>query len=104
MRVVVEAKDGKEAIYGFDVKAGPEKSYLVERAGCKCFHHLGLPGLIIISRDHFCAVLAHTNSKNLDIVSPLGILKNPMILIAIASMGVVFGMPYLLENSELPRF
>jgi hypothetical protein len=36
------------------------------------------------------------------IVSPLSILKNPMILIAIFSMGVVFGMPYLMDNSTSP--
>lgn len=33
------------------------------------------------------------------IVSPLALLKNPMILIAIVGFGFVVGMPYLLENS-----
>lgn len=32
--------------------------------------------------------------------SPLSILKNPMILIAIVSMGIVFGMPYLMDNMD----
>lgn len=32
-------------------------------------------------------------------VSPLGILMNPMILIAIVGMGLVFGMPYIMDNS-----
>ncbi|RDL38270.1 Uncharacterized protein BP5553_02610 [Venustampulla echinocandica] len=32
--------------------------------------------------------------------SPLGLLKNPMILIAGASMLVVFGMPYLMDNMD----
>ncbi|KAH8593229.1 hypothetical protein B0O99DRAFT_547387 [Bisporella sp. PMI_857] len=32
--------------------------------------------------------------------SPLSILKSPMILIAIASMGIVFGMPYLMDNMD----
>ena len=36
-----------------------------------------------------------------DVVSPLDLLKNPMILIAIVGLGFVFGMPYLLENSTL---
>ena len=36
-----------------------------------------------------------------DVVSPLSLLKNPMILIAIVGLGFVFGMPYLLENSTL---
>ncbi len=34
-----------------------------------------------------------------DVVSPLSLLKNPMILIAIVGLGFVFGMPYLMENS-----
>ncbi len=33
------------------------------------------------------------------VVSPLSLLKNPMILIAGASMLLVFGLPYLMENS-----
>jgi ER membrane protein complex subunit 7 len=37
------------------------------------------------------------------IVSPLSILKNPMILIAGFSLLVVFGMPYLVDNSK-PSF
>ena len=32
-------------------------------------------------------------------VSPMDLLKNPMILIAIVGLGFVFGMPYLLDNS-----
>ncbi|RFU32677.1 hypothetical protein B7463_g3688, partial [Scytalidium lignicola] len=66
VREVVEAKDGKEAVYGFDVKAGQEKDYFVERVG----------------------------------FSPFAMLKSPMILIALFSMAIVFGMPYLLENMD----
>lgn len=37
-------------------------------------------------------------------VSPLSLLKNPMILIAGFSMIIVFGMPYIMDNSTcLPR-
>lgn len=32
--------------------------------------------------------------------SPLSLLKNPMILIAGVSMIIVFGMPYLMDNSK----
>ena len=32
-------------------------------------------------------------------VSPLDLLKNPMILIAVVGLGFVFGMPYLMDNS-----
>ena len=39
-----------------------------------------------------------------DVVSPLSLLKNPMILIAIVGLGFVFGMPYLLDNSTPPAF
>lgn len=34
-------------------------------------------------------------------VSPISFLKNPMILMAIVSMGLMFGMPYMMENSTL---
>jgi hypothetical protein len=34
-------------------------------------------------------------------VSPLSFLKNPMILMAVVSMGLMFGMPKLMENSTL---
>ena len=36
----------------------------------------------------------------IDIVSPLSFLKNPMILMALVSMGLMFGMPKLMENSK----
>ena len=32
----------------------------------------------------------------------MSLLKNPMILIGIAGLGLVFGMPYLMDNSALP--
>lgn len=32
-------------------------------------------------------------------VSPLSLLKNPMILLAVFALAVTFGMPYLIENS-----
>lgn len=36
------------------------------------------------------------------IVNPMSLLKNPMILMGIAGLGMVFGMPYLMDNSTLP--
>ena len=33
------------------------------------------------------------------IVSPLDLLKNPMILIAVVGLAFVVGMPYLMDNS-----
>ena len=35
------------------------------------------------------------------VVSPLSILSNPMILIGGVTMILVFGMPYLMDNSKL---
>ncbi len=33
------------------------------------------------------------------LVSPASLLKNPMILLAVVGLGLVFGMPYLIDNS-----
>ena len=38
------------------------------------------------------------------IVSPLDLLKNPMILIAVVGLAFVVGMPYLMDNSEFQLF
>lgn len=38
------------------------------------------------------------------IVSPLSLLKNPMILIAVVGLAFVVGMPYLLDNSTFRIF
>ena len=35
----------------------------------------------------------------IDIVSPLALFKNPMILMALVALGFTFGMPKLMENS-----
>ncbi len=36
--------------------------------------------------------------------SVFGVLRNPMILLGLVSMGIFIGMPYLVDNSELPPF
>lgn len=33
------------------------------------------------------------------VVSPLSLLKSPMILLAVVGLGLVVGMPYLIDNS-----
>lgn len=44
--------------------------------------------------------MLHLSRKtNILPVSPLTILKNPMILIAIVGMGMMIGMPYLMDSS-----
>lgn len=40
------------------------------------------------------------NHADEEIVQPLDIIKSPMILLALFSMALVFGMPYLMENSK----
>jgi hypothetical protein len=38
-------------------------------------------------------------SANVDIVSPLSLVKSPMVLLAIVALGLMFVMPMLMENS-----
>lgn len=38
------------------------------------------------------------------LVSPLSLVKNPMILLALVALGFMFGMPKLMENSMLAFF
>lgn len=38
------------------------------------------------------------------LVSPLSLVKNPMILLALVALGFMFGMPKLMENSMLGFF
>lgn len=44
------------------------------------------------------------NADSRWIVSPLSLLKNPMILIAVVGLAFVVGMPYLLDNSMFRPF
>lgn len=46
----------------------------------------------------FCACFA--NIKDPPLVNILNILKNPMILLGLVSMGIFVGMPYLVDNSK----
>lgn len=61
------------------------KEYYQERAGCK--YSLIRPPLC---RSHWLIIL----------VSPLSFLKSPMILMGIFTLIMVFGMPYLMDNSK----
>ncbi len=71
-----------EGPVGLRVLKGRE--YYEARAGCKCLR----------------MVTGGRLAKNSGItVSPMSLLKNPMILIAIVGLGFVFGMPYLMDNS-----
>lgn len=48
--------------------------------------------------------MADRSSRPNQLVSPLALFKNPMILLALVALGFTFGMPKLMENSELPLF
>ena len=40
------------------------------------------------------------NKANMITVSPLSILKNPLVLLGLLGAGLMFGMPYLMENMD----
>jgi hypothetical protein len=82
---VVQAHRG-DGIWTFDVKVQGGKDYFIERQGCK---------FRVFQPRSWLRLLMTWN-----IVSPLGLLKNPMILIAGFSMLIVFGMPYIMDNSS----
>ena len=72
---------------GVEVRVLRAREYYEARSGCKwSYYSLGCGWRMLI---YGCG----------DVVSPLSLLKNPMILIAIVGLGFVFGMPYLLDNS-----
>ena len=84
-----EGVDGKGSqVWGFDVRVQAGKEYLLARSGCRYSFKTGL--------------WTYFANRWCNLVDPLSILKNPMILIAIVTMGIVFGMPYLMENSGPP--
>lgn len=61
------------------------KYFYQERGGCEFVHKMEDEAMMLTLT-----------------VSPLSFLKNPMILMAVVSMGLMFGMPKLMENSMLP--
>lgn len=91
-----------EGVFWFEVKALGPKEYLLARPGCE--YSTFQTVVLWIRRKMRC--LRDVEELFADIVllvvSPLSILKNPMILIAVLSLGLVFGLPYLMENSKLP--
>lgn len=91
--VAVKEVDGKPGIWGFEVKVLGSKEYFIEKSGCESSFEL--PAL----KTDIVQVRKVTNTNTKSVVSPLSLLKNPMILIAGASMIIVFGLPYLMDNS-----
>lgn len=72
-----------------EVRAVAGKEYYQERSGCKCERLIGRRNRDFADGD-VCAV------------SVLSFLKSPMILMALFSLGLIVGMPYLMENSKFP--
>lgn len=68
------------------------RDYYEARAGCRFDPFLGDAG-----RDGMGGGWNYANV--LITVSPLDLLKNPMILIAVVGLGFVVGMPYLMDSS-----
>lgn len=68
-----------------EVQPRAPKQYYQERAGCE-YMHLGKLG----GAKHMLTTK----------VSPISFLKNPMILMGVFTLILVFGMPYLMENSK----
>lgn len=76
-----------------EVKVLGAKNFFMERSSCKSPR---------------CPDFAVMGANAALPVNVLSILKNPMILLGLVSMGIFFGMPYLVDNSEsyfphLPR-
>lgn len=68
-----------------EVKVFGPKNYFMERSSCKWPRASNLTIMV----------------ANVALpVNVLSILKNPMILLGLVSMGIFFGMPYLVDNSE----
>lgn len=76
----------------FEIRVVRRREWREERGGCEFRPHPLPPTLRCQSRQ-----LTST-------VSPLSLLQNPMILIAIVGLAVVIGMPYLLDNSTFRPF
>ena len=75
-----------------DVRVVGERAFYESRGGC----------MFSSDRVGFYACKGDANCvRSMYTVSPLSLLKNPMILIGILGLGMVVGMPYLLDNSTL---
>jgi ER membrane protein complex subunit 7 len=99
----VGAGTGKVAASGgpsYAVRCLGKKVFFQERGKCESFClFLYLLLKISISRSFHTRETVFANHVTI-LVSILTILKNPMILMGLASMGIFFGMPKLVENSE----
>lgn len=66
-----------------------QKAFFMERSSCKS-----------LSRGRGCKPFFQNIADRDHAVNVLSILKNPMILLGLVSMGIFIGMPYLMDNSK----
>lgn len=81
-----------------EVRAAGAKAFYMERSSCECpLAHM----LLRTSKDSETRIRVEVTLTSGIIVNVLSILKNPMILLGLVSMGIFIGMPYLVDNSKL---
>ena len=92
---------GEEAV---EVRVLRGREYYEGRAGCRFGLFLYIPSVDGLSMGKEGGERENLggwkgNANKCITVSPLDLLKNPMILIAVVGLGVVVGMPYLMDSS-----
>ena len=100
---------GEKVVVGeelVEVRVLRGREYYEARAGCMLFAFRfddsvgkgegreGDIGVVAVLRNEGVMLM-----REIYIVSPLDLLKNPMILIAVVGLGFVVGMPYLMDSS-----
>ena len=82
---------------GVELRVLRVRDYYEQRPGCECIlkepYTMNKAKIVVIRTD-----MNHAQ------VSPLDLLKNPMILIGVVGLAFVVGMPYLMDNSTFTLF
>ena len=89
---------GAAADVTVEAKTVGRRKFYEERAKCEFFLPFLFPLIDLLRANGYCFSAERLFSCLL-IVSPLGLFKNPMILLSIVALGITVGMPKLLENS-----
>lgn len=96
-KFVATADGGQNLDVVVEAKVVARKGFYEERSKCE------LDAVTYICIKSWCPFLLLSDAKLMsenNLVSPLGLFKNPMILLAVFALAVTFGMPKLLENSR----
>jgi len=86
-RVGMDDDETSDEAVVIEIKPERAKEYYAERDGCEYTTACRVLDLIELTLLR-CAV------------SPIDFLKSPMILMALASLGLIVGMPYLMDSSK----